>query len=396
METKARYILVGSFVLAVTVAVFAFIYWLHSTGGIGARQDYRIRFDSSVSGLLTGSNVLFNGIRVGEVTRVKLSPEAPKEVMVTISIDPATPVRADTVVSVDFQGLTGAPVIELTGGDPAAPLLAAQDGEIPLLVASPEASRSLSQSARATLQRLDKIMDDNSAALHDAIAGISTFAGALSRNSERIDGILAGLERFAGGTKAKPGIYDLAAWQGKPLCSTPTRPQLVVPEPSSPMAFNSDRVVITGDPPEDAPFEKAQFTDNVPAIVQTKIIESFEGTGCFAAVTRPLDSLEPSDQLQTEIRRFSVALKPAPTAEVEISVKLVSAGGKITGSRVFHETVPLAALDAPAAVAALDATFGKVLAEAVPWVAELPSAAPEPEKKDEPAGEEDFPEPPAP
>lgn len=395
METTARYTLVGSFVLAVTLAIFAFVYWLENTGGLGERQLYRVRFESPVSGLLRGSGVLFNGVRVGEVTDIALSAEKPKEILVTIAVDATTPVRTDTGVAVDFQGLTGAPVIGLTGGAPgAAPPPAADDGGPPVLAASAESTQSLTQSARATLNRLDKVIDDNSTALHDAIAGISNFAGVLSRNSERIDGILAGLERFAGGAKAKPGIYNLSARSGEPVCEGATLPQLVVPEPAAPMAFNSDRVVVLGDPPENAPFEKAQFTDNIPAVVQAKIIESFENSGCFAAVTRPLDNLEQSDQIQTEIRQFAVVMKPEPAADVEIAVKLVSAAGKIVGARIFDQRALLAATDAPSAVAALDTAFGKVLAEAVPWAASLPRE-PAPTKDDAP-GEPDAPEPPEP
>jgi phospholipid/cholesterol/gamma-HCH transport system substrate-binding protein len=394
METKARYTLVGTFVLAVALAGFAFVYWLHNMGGLANRQVYQVRFESSVSGLLTGSNVLFNGIRVGEVTNIALSPDAPKEVLVTIAVDPKTPIRADTVVSVDFQGLTGAPIIMLTGGAKGAAPLAAVGGDAPLLTANNESTQSLSQSARSTLGRLDKVIDDNSSALHDAITGISAFAGVLARNSERIDGILAGLERFAGGAKAKPGIYNLSARQGAAVCKQANLPQLVVPEPAAPMAFNSDKVIIVGDPPENAPFEKAQFTDNVPSVVQSKVIESLEGSGCFAAVTRPLDNLEQSEQLQTEIRQFAVRLTPTPTADIEIVAKLVSAGGKIEGTHVFHESAALKAVDAPSAVAALDASFGKVLEGMVPWVAQLPRKA-EPAKGAEPSLD-DIPEPPEP
>jgi len=396
METKARYTLVGSFVLAVTLALFAFIFWLHNTGGLGERQLYRIRFESSVSGLLKGSSVQFNGIRVGEVTSVELLPAAPKEVLVTIAVDPSAPIRSDTAVDVDFQGLTGAPVIQLTGGTAEAPPLAAgAAGEPPQLIAGTAGSQSLTQAARGTLNRLDKVIDDNSDALHGAIDGISTFAGVLKRNSERIDGILAGLEKFAGGgAKAKPGIYDLAALSGPALCSAPDHPQLVVPEPAAAMALNSDRVTVTGEPPEGNPFEKAQFTDNIPAVVQAKVIESIQGSGCFAAVTRPVDSLEPSDQLQVEIRQFSIAMTPAPTARVELSIQLVS-NGKIAGSKVFATAVPLASVDASGAVAALDGAFEKTLAEAVPWIAKLPhDAAPAAPKADDDMP--DAPEPPAP
>lgn len=395
METTARYTLIGSFVLAVTLAGFAFVYWLQNTGGLGDRQLVRVRFQSSVSGLLKGSNVLFNGIRVGEVTGIELSGETPKEVLVTLAIDSATPIRADTAINVDFQGLTGAPVIELSGGEATAALLTPwPDGGPPIVFASPDSTLSLTQSARGTLTRLDKVIDDNSEALHSAIQGISKFADVLGRNSERIDGILAGLERFAGSNKQKPGIYTLTARAGKADCPANPLPQLVIPEPAAPMAFNADKVIVLGDPPDGTPFDKAQFTDNIPSVVQSKIIESFENSGCFTSVTRPLDNLEPSTQLQADIRQFAIVMKPEPAADVEIALKFVTADGQIAGSRVFEQRALLSATDGPSAVSALDKAFGQVLADALRWIASLP---PPPAKKKE--GEPDAPdapEPPAP
>ncbi|MGB3022331.1 MAG: MlaD family protein, partial [Methyloceanibacter sp.] len=74
METRARYALIGMFMLAVIAASFAFVYWLENKGGFGQQAYYRVRFENSVSGLLVGSAVLFNGIRVGEVTALTLDP----------------------------------------------------------------------------------------------------------------------------------------------------------------------------------------------------------------------------------------------------------------------------------------------------------------------------------
>src|SRR5271157_3474544 len=107
MEIKARYVLIGLFTLAALVAGFAFVYWLETSGGLGKRTSYDVRFHNTVSGLLTGSAVLFNGIRVGEVAGLRLVPADPRLVDATISIDANTPVRADTEVSLEFQGLTG-------------------------------------------------------------------------------------------------------------------------------------------------------------------------------------------------------------------------------------------------------------------------------------------------
>lgn len=123
MEIRAPYVVVGAFVLSAIVAVFGFVYWLNNVGGIGKRESYQLVFTDPVPGLLVGAGVLFNGIRVGEVTALELVPERPREVRATIAVAERTPVHSDTRVGVDFQGLTGVPVIALEGGDdPAAPM----------------------------------------------------------------------------------------------------------------------------------------------------------------------------------------------------------------------------------------------------------------------------------
>ena len=128
METRAPFVIVGAFVLAAIAAVFGFVYWLHNTGGLGPRTTYHVQFEGSVPGLLVGAAVLFNGIRVGEVTDLGLAPDNPRRVNATISVASTTPVRADTKVGLEFQGLTGVPVIALEGG-----MLVANSGEVPTL-----------------------------------------------------------------------------------------------------------------------------------------------------------------------------------------------------------------------------------------------------------------------
>jgi phospholipid/cholesterol/gamma-HCH transport system substrate-binding protein len=116
METRAPFAVVGAFVLAAIIAVFGFVYWLHNSGGLGPRTTYHVQFDGSVPGLLVGAGVLFNGIRVGEVTELGLAPDNPRRVNATISVAATTPVRSDTRVGLEFQGLTGVPVIAREGG----------------------------------------------------------------------------------------------------------------------------------------------------------------------------------------------------------------------------------------------------------------------------------------
>src|SRR5246127_1827066 len=171
METRAPYVLIGAFVLAAIVAVFGFVYWLNNTGGIGPRTSYHVQFQGPVPGLLVGAGVLFNGIRVGEVTQLGLAPDNPRFVNATISVASATPVRADTKVGLDFQGLTGVPVIALEGG-----MQVGNSGVVPTLIAEPGAGQSCSQAALCALRRVDSVLAENAEPLKNTIANLQVFS----------------------------------------------------------------------------------------------------------------------------------------------------------------------------------------------------------------------------
>ena len=117
METRANYILIGCFTLAVILSAFGFVYWFHHVGGTGDRTTYRVVFQGPIGGLRSGASVTFNGIRVGEVTDLSLDPKDPKQALATISINSDTPVRADTEISRDaitVGGLTVTASIEFS------------------------------------------------------------------------------------------------------------------------------------------------------------------------------------------------------------------------------------------------------------------------------------------
>jgi phospholipid/cholesterol/gamma-HCH transport system substrate-binding protein len=373
METRARYALIGLFMLAVIAASFAFVYWLENAGGFGARDTYRIRFQSSVSGLLVGSAVLFNGIKVGEVTGLALDQASPGQVTATIAVDRGTPVRSDTGVSVVSQGLTGGAAIALRGGDPDAPELSVRDGEVPLLIAPPNAGEDWSELARQVLRRLDTMLGENADGVKSIISNFDSFSQVLGRNSDRIDGILAGLERMTGGATAKAAlpIYDLAAPKDfPPLEGTPSW-QLVVPEPSALLAFNSDKISVSPAAGETTPLPEAQWSDNLPVLFQEKVLQGFENAGYGAAVSRPRDGFTADYQLLIDIRRFVIATSSSPAAEIEFSAKVLGPDGKIIAARTFQATAPAAAIDPVGATTALNVAFAKSAGELVQWTADV-------------------------
>lgn len=198
METRANYVLIGVFTLAVVVGVFGFVFWFQNIGGTGERAFYRVLFEGSVSGLRTGASVLFNGIRVGEVTGLTLNPERPQQVLASISIDKSVAVRADTEVGLEFQGLTGISAMSLKGGSPSLPPLVGDKLNPPLLKAPPGATQDVTQAARDALRKVQEFIEENQKSVRSAIENIDKFTGALARNSEHIDSALASIDKFTG------------------------------------------------------------------------------------------------------------------------------------------------------------------------------------------------------
>ena len=119
METRANYVLIGAFTLAVIAAAFGFVLWFQSLHTTKQRSPLRVVFEGPASGLRNGGSVNFNGIRIGEVVSVKL--DNPRRVVALAMVENKAPIRKDTMVGLEFQGLTGVAAISLKGGEEAAP-----------------------------------------------------------------------------------------------------------------------------------------------------------------------------------------------------------------------------------------------------------------------------------
>ena len=370
METRARYALIGVFMLAVILAGFAFVYWLENKGGFGKQDIYQVRFQGSVSGLLVGSAVLFNGLRVGEVTRLSLSADRPEDVVATIAVVHNTPVRDDTEVTIETQGLTGGAAIALRGGTSSSPLPGSESGAPPMLLAAPQAGQDWTQSARDAFQRMDQVLSENSESLNSAIKNIDTFAGALARNSDKVDGILAGIERMTGGgtSPANMPVYDLVA-----ATNFPSKPAeapswtLVVPEPSTLMGFNTDKILLQPEAGESVPVDSARWGDNLPILVQAKVVQSFENAGYAKSVSRTRDGLTGDYQLLIDIRRFHISTAKEATADIDFVAKLPNKDGKIIAASTFQATAPAKSSEAQAYVDAFDEAFAKLETDLVDW-----------------------------
>ncbi|MBX9645742.1 MAG: ABC-type transport auxiliary lipoprotein family protein [Xanthobacteraceae bacterium] len=362
METRAPFVVVGAFVLAAIVAVFGFVYWLHNTGGLGPRTAYHVQFDGPVPGLLVGAGVLFNGIRVGEVTDLGLAPDNPRRVNATISVASTTPVRADTKVGLEFQGLTGVPVIAMEGG-----MMLANSGAVPTLIAEPGAGQGMTQAARDALRKVDSVLTENSGALKDTIANFKVFSEGLARNTGKLDGIVAGLERMTGVTAPPPKItYDLRAPANAGPAGKTINVQWAIPEPTAVAMLETQRFLFS--PPQDYPgFAEAMWADALPKLIQARLIESFENYDLAHAPLRVADLGQPEFQLLIDVRRFRIATDPAPAAEIGLSARIVDKSGKVVVSRLFEESEKLNSVAPAPAAAAFSEAFGRIAKDMIAW-----------------------------
>jgi phospholipid/cholesterol/gamma-HCH transport system substrate-binding protein len=362
METRAPFLVVGAFVLAAIVAVFGFVYWLHTTGGLGPRVTYHVQFEGSVPGLLVGAAVLFNGIRVGEVTDLGLAPDNPRRVNAAISVASTTPVRSDTKVGLEFQGLTGVPVIALEGGT-----LVANSGEVPTLIAEPGAGQSMTQAAHDALRRVDSVLADNAEPLKNTIANLQVFSEGLARNTGKLDNIVAGLEKMTGGAPTAPKItYDLRAAQGFGAPGQTAKSLFVIPEPTAVAMLETQRMLFS--PAKDYPgFAEFLWADSVPKLLQARLVESFENYDIVHAPLRNVDAGQADFQLLIDVRRFQVAVDSDPTAEIGLSARIVDKNGKVIASRLFEGSQKFDKVEPPAAVAAFDDAFGRIARDMIAW-----------------------------
>ena len=111
METRASYILVGICVLGLLGAGVAIALWLARPQTETALY-YMARFNEDVTGLRTGGDVRFHGVRVGEVASIRIDAET-EQIEVKLQVEEGTPIRQNTVARLQSQGITGASFIQL-------------------------------------------------------------------------------------------------------------------------------------------------------------------------------------------------------------------------------------------------------------------------------------------
>lgn len=191
METRAHHILIGFFTLLAGASLLAFVLWMSRSGTDGDMKRYDILFREPVSGLSVGSAVQYSGIRVGDVERLTLDPQDPRQVWARVRLSASTPVKTDTSARLALLNITGASSIELSQGTPESAFLGGGDS-IPVIEAEPSPLTQLRLSSEELLVNVTSLVEnanrllseENSAYVTRVLSNLDTVTTALAEEQQ--------------------------------------------------------------------------------------------------------------------------------------------------------------------------------------------------------------------
>ncbi|HXQ10362.1 MAG TPA: MlaD family protein [Caulobacteraceae bacterium] len=240
MERNANYALVGFASLMIFVGMVAFVVWLARISFAQQYDVYDVVFQGPVDGLSKGSEVHFNGIKVGDIVDIGLVKDNPTQVDARVRVTSDVPIRDDSVATAEPEGITGVSYIQITPGTPSRPLLKtlAHEGKYPIIHGQPGALSALLAgggtvltSAAEALSRVNRILSDQNiqnfsttlgdvksvadearkekqlfADLDKSIKDIDTASASIKQLSDNANGLMTG-----DGKTAVHNIADAAA-----------------------------------------------------------------------------------------------------------------------------------------------------------------------------------------
>jgi phospholipid/cholesterol/gamma-HCH transport system substrate-binding protein len=190
---RATNLVIGTTTLAAIAAAFVGLLVFQKIRAAHSQSLLRVVIDGSASGLRKGGSVNFDGVQAGHIVSIKL--ESPRKVVALVMLDNNAPIRKDTAVGIEFQGLTGIAAISLVGGAAAAPPVPLDGDGVPILTADLSEQESIVDS----LHNVDRVIVNNKSMIKDALLSFESYTASLKSKGDAIDGILGKADTaFAG------------------------------------------------------------------------------------------------------------------------------------------------------------------------------------------------------
>ena len=344
METKANHLLVGSFVLILFLGALAFVIWLAKLQVEGGIDRYQMIFTDSVTGLSVGSAVRFSGVRVGEVTEIRLDQESPDQVIVTIEVQSGTPVKSDTVASLELEGLAGGRYLLLSGGSKnGAPPAQVAGLRYPAIETRASALEQVLQGAPDVIEQVNSLLtrgnqllnDDNLLAVSRTLSSLESFTTTFSQRSEELgllvpkaEKTLDNLERLSGALAERSEEIDGLIVDGGTVVSNMAELTTTFTARSAEI----DQMILDGGKTlsniEQVTASLAERSDDIDKMISDggqAVADVRQMTGNLAARGGDIDQLiTRSGQTVANLERFSATVA-ARTEEVD---RMISGGSR--------------------------------------------------------------------
>jgi len=206
MNTEAK---VGAFVLVCAAILLATVYHVSNAQIRGARVSYRtyLRY---AGGLEPGTDVLFGGIKVGNVTAVRPYAQDPTRIEILMDVKEGTPLNANSMAKLGSVTVVTSPVISISTGSNDAPRLPA-GGVIPSAetISLDDTQRkvvALADSARTLLESVQKDVNDLTSDARSLIANLNSVTG--KPNQKHLAQILANADAMV--ARLEPKIDQIS------------------------------------------------------------------------------------------------------------------------------------------------------------------------------------------
>lgn len=209
MESKANYAVIGTLVLLALFGIVAFVFYLSGRQFDEEYQRYIVEYTSPPRGISVGSEVRYNGLKMGEVVRTELDKKNPNKVLVTIQVQSGTPIHTDSYAQNEPLGLTGLSYIQLFAGKSGVLLEElAKQGKVPVIEGRASqidnligGSESVVDNINAALMQFNKVLSPQATKdVHEILANVNAVTANIKNadlSDKKIDEFMRAIEQAA-------------------------------------------------------------------------------------------------------------------------------------------------------------------------------------------------------
>lgn len=196
MERQAHYAFVGLVTFVMALILLGFTFWFIKFDFNQEYGVYDVEFNQPVDWLNKGAEVHFNGIKVGEVTSLRLGKANTSQVFARIKLDSETPIRVDSVATLQPQGITGLLYMQISPGTASSPLLKRKAGGPPPVIRSEESalakllqgSGSVIEKTYESLDRVNRLLSDrNIKTFSDTLDNLQSITADIENRQQMLD-----------------------------------------------------------------------------------------------------------------------------------------------------------------------------------------------------------------